>query len=134
MGSGAEQVYSRNRQLVLVLASAPTAAWHARAHVHPRAACKPSHECWWVNAGVSTSFPLSMLCIKLRFVLQRKGRVSGVDETVNVMLEVSPQPSALSPRPSALGPQPNCEPQTSEGEAAPYAPGRRRLLSAWSAR
>ena len=125
MGSGAEQVYSRNRQLVLVLASAPTAAWHARAHVHPRAACKPSHECWWVNAGVLTSFPLSMLCIKLRFVLQRKGRVSGVDETVNVMLEV---------KTSALSPQPNCKPQTSEGEAASYAPGRRRLLSAWSAR
>jgi hypothetical protein len=39
--------------------------------------------------------------LHLRFVLQRKGRVSGVDETVNVMLEVSPQPSALGPRLSA---------------------------------
>ena len=58
IGSGAEQVYSRNRQLVLVLASAPTAAWHASAHVHPT-----SHECWGLNAGVFTSFLLSMLCV-----------------------------------------------------------------------
>jgi hypothetical protein len=62
-----------------------------------------------------------MLCTKLRFVLQRKGRVSGVDETVNVMLEVSPQP-ALSPQPSALSPQPSAlSPQPSALSPQPSA-------------